>query len=40
MTEDSRVKPERNQVDKLKSLKKKKNDTQKEKLIAGPCEAI
>ena len=41
MTEDSRVKTERNQVGKLKNLKKKKRkDVQKKKLIGAPCEAI
>ena len=39
MTENSRVKIERNWVDKWKGLKKKeKEDVQIEKLIAAPCE--
>ena len=41
MTEDSRVKTERNRVDKLKSLKKKeRKDVQKKKLIGAPREPI
>ena len=41
MAEYSRVKTEKNRVDKLKSLKKKKKeDVQIKKLIAAPCEAI
>ena len=40
MAEYSRVKTEKNRVDKLKSLKKKKKeDVQIKKLIAAPCEA-
>ena len=41
MAEDSRVKTERNGVDKSKRLKKKKReDVRNEKLIAAPCGAI
>ena len=41
MTEDSRVKTERNQVDKFEGMKKKKKeDVQCKKLIAAPREAI
>ena len=41
MTEDAKAKAERNTVDKLKRLKKKKRkDVQKKKLIGAPCKAI
>ena len=37
MAEDSRVKTERQCIDKQKSLKKKKRDVQIKKLITAPC---
>ena len=40
MAEDSMAKTERNQVEKLKILEKKKRDFQIMKLIAAPGEAI
>ena len=39
MAEDSRVKTERQCIDKQKSLKKKKRDVQIKKLITAPCGA-
>ena len=41
MAEDSRVKTERNLVDKWKSIKTKKRESvQTKKLIAAPCKTI
>ena len=41
MAEDAKAKAERNTVDKLKLLKKKKRkDVQKKKLIGAPCKEI
>ena len=41
MAEDSRVKADRNRVDKQKSPKKKKGEgVQIKKLITAPCEVI